>query len=57
MVDGFMKKVSWRSMFSVRSFTKYFFIQCQSQSAISCWYLNFQCISRLRNTQVWINLT
>jgi len=50
------KKVSWRSTFSIRSITKYFFVQCHLQSAISCWCLHFPNICRPRNTQVWINL-
>jgi len=57
MFDGFMTKVSWRSTFSVRFFTEYFFIQCHLQPPIAYWYLPFPRISLLRNTQVWINLT
>jgi len=48
MVDDFMEE---------SLVTKYFFIHCHLQSAISCWYLLFPSISRLQDTQVWTNLT
>jgi len=57
MVDGFMEESLVIEYVLCQVQYEICFFHCHLQSAISCWYLLFPSISRLQNTQVWMNPT